>query len=410
MVLQIRDVVGDIRYHFRPVVHLRTGGVMALEARAYPAAGELEHLRPVTGMVERLIQLDIRFAVEAIRRAAEHGTLLPLHLSLWADTVCAEHNPLQPLLDATAGFDRDPRQVLIRLVVPRGDTAPAGFRTGLARLRAAGFGIGLDAAGTYPMATLIEARPEVLLLAARHTAGLPATRAALAGSVALAGQLEAALIADGCDTTEQAAGLRAHGVCLVQGDLLGPPRRRPSTQPIPAVMLEQLTTPTAAGSTQPDALPQAAPGPAATGPATPGADRPASVADLAHPAAMVPCDITGEAARLVFADRPELTGLVLVDEHQRPVLSLNRDRFMVAITGPFGHSLHARRSASGLGDPPRVLDLGASLTEAIELVADTPSQRMYDDIVVLDDRGRCQGVLRIGDLVRDLAQRQANPA
>jgi hypothetical protein len=134
------------------------------------------------------------------------------------------------------------------------------------------------------------------------------------------------------------------------------------------------------------------------------------VADLTHPAATMPCDTTGETARAVFADRPELTGLVLVDEYQRPMLSLNRDRFMVAITGPFGHSLHARRSASGLGDPPRTLGLGASLTDAIEMVADTPSQRMYDDIVVVDHHGRCQGVLRIGDLVRDLAQRQSAPA
>lgn len=42
----------------------------------------------MTGLAERLIRLDVGFAAEAARRAAEHEMLLPLHLSLWADTVC----------------------------------------------------------------------------------------------------------------------------------------------------------------------------------------------------------------------------------------------------------------------------------------------------------------------------------
>lgn len=60
----------------------------------------------------------------------------------------------------------------------------------------------------------------------------------------------------------------------------------------------------------------------------------------------------------------------------------------------------------GLADRPRTLGLDASLTEAIDMVADTLARRMNDDIVV-DEQRRCQGVLRVGDLVRDLAQRQS---
>jgi hypothetical protein len=111
----------------------------------------------------------------------------------------------------------------------------------------------------------------------------------------------------------------------------------------------------------------------------------------------------------MFAARPELTGVVLVDDHQHPLLSLHRDRFMLAITGPFGHALHAKRPAAGLGDPPRTLGLQTRLSDVADVVADTPPRRMYDDIVVTDDYGRCQGVLRINDLVRDLAQRQTRP-
>lgn len=406
VVLQIRDVVGDILYRFRPVVHLRTGRTMALEVRACPAAGDLDHLRPVTGIAERLIQLDVRFAVEAIRRAAEYDTLIPLHVNLWADTVCAEHNPLAPLVGTMHDIGADPSHAVIRLIVPQGEPVPPNFATGLARLRAAGFGVGLDAAGTYPMTTLIEAAPEALVLAARHCGGLhtvPAARAALAGAAALATQIGAMLIADGCDTTEQAVALREHGVDLVQGELLGPSRRRPSTQPVPAALLEQITSrPEAGAASAPGPGPAARPDRADTVPA-----RNPLVADLAHPAATMPEDTPGETARAVFADRPELSSLILVDEAQRPVRALNRDRFMLAITGPFGHSLHARRPAAGLGDPPRTLDMRATVSDAIDMLADTPSRWMYDDILVLDDGGRCHGVLRVGDLVRDLAQRQA---
>lgn len=404
MVLQVRDALGGLRFAFRPVVHLRTGGVVALEARAHPAAGELDDLRSLTGLAERLIQFDVKFAAEAARRATEHERLLPLHLALWTDTVCAEHDPLRPLLDTVADVGRDPAQVVIRLVMPPDRSAPQHLGTGLARLRAAGFGVGLDAVASYPITTLIDARPEVLLLTARHIAG-PATTAtgaaALAGSVALAAQLGSTLIADGIDTAEQAAALRHHGASLVQGQLLGPPHRRPRTQPVPAVVLDQLTAaPEAAGASN------GRPDPAAAEVAAAPAPEAAVAADLAHPAAAMPGDTTGETARSVFADRPELTGLVLVDEHQRPLLSLNRDRFMLAITGPFGYSLYANRPAAGLGDPPRTLHLEASLADAVDMVATAPTQRMYDDIVLIDGQGRCQGVLRVRDLVRDLAQRR----
>lgn len=384
-------MVGDLPYHFRPVMHLRTGGVMALEVHT-PAAGDADHLRPVTGIAQRAARLDVAFAAEALRRAQRHRLVLPLHLNLWTDTVCAEHDPLAPLLDTMADAGRDPGQVVIRLVVPPGEPAPEHLGTGLSRLRAAGFGVGLDAAGSYPMITMIDARPDVLLLAGRHTAGLPnAPRdcAALAGAVTLAAQTGATLIADGCDTPEHAAVLRARGVYQVEGNLLGPSRPSPRTRPIPASVLELRIGPAA-----PEYMADIA------------TKRAAVAADLAHPAATVPLDTTGQTARALFAHQPELTGLVLIDDQQHPLLALNRDRFMLAITGPFGHALHAGRPAAGLADPPRILDLQTSLTEAVDLVADSPTERLYDDIVVTDHDGRCQGVLRIHDLVRDLAHHQ----
>lgn len=391
---EVRDVLAEAVYRFRPVVHLRTGGVTAIQVLA-GAATDGEHPRPQTAIPERAVRMDVGFAAEALRRAHRHGVLQPLHLTLWAETLCVEQDPLAPLLDTIAELGREPRQVVIRPLVLPGRPAPADLDAGLRRLRVAGLRLGLDAAGTHPLMAVIDARPEVLHLAAQHAGGLPDSsraRSALAGASTLAAQSGATLVADGCERPEQAAALRAQGVYQVQGRLLGPTRDVPRTQPIPAAVLERRI---------------AGPLPEQTRRATGGTA--GVVADLAHPASTLPLDATGETARAVFAQQSGLTGLVLVDEGRHPLLALNRDRFMLAITGPFGHALHARRPAAGLAERPRTLHLQASLTEAVDLVADSPAAHIHDDIVLTDHDGRCQGVLRVQDLVRDLAQRQDRP-
>jgi hypothetical protein len=123
----------------------------------------------------------------------------------------------------------------------------------------------------------------------------------------------------------------------------------------------------------------------------------------------LPLNATGETARALFAHQPELTGLVLVDDEGHPLLLLDRDRFMLAISAAFGHALYARRPAAGLADRPRTLDLQTSVIDAVDRVAATSPQHIYDDIVLIDHQGRCQGVLRVRDLVRDLAHRQDRP-
>lgn len=363
-------------------------------------AGEVEDLEGQPGR-EQLVETGgvltgdlLDPAQPALRAASEHQSTLPLHLSLWADTVCAEQDPLAPMLAALDESGRDSSEMVVRLMVPAGEAATARLGTGLSRLRAAGLGIGLDAADTYPQATLIDADPQVMVLAARHTTTLPAAPAALAGTAALAAATGSMLIGDGVEQPEQAGALLAHGVQLAQGDLLGPWHRRPTTRLIPAALLDELTTSTS----RPEPTHGAAP---ATGP------QPATLTDLAHPPVTMPEDVVGEAVRAVFADRPELTGLVFVDADRCPVLTLNHDRFMLAITGPFGYSLYADRPAAQLGDPPRTLSHDATLAQAMELLADSPIQRMYDDIVVIDSHHRCHGVLRVGDLVRDLARRRS---
>src|SRR5690606_38813584 len=66
------------------------------------------------------------------------------------------------------------------------------------------------------------------------------------------------------------------------------------------------------------------------------------------PATTLPHDVTAEKVREVLADHPEVNGVVLVDSRNRPQWTIDRNRFLLAVTGPYGHALHAHRPASRL--------------------------------------------------------------
>jgi hypothetical protein len=77
---------------------------------------------------------------------------------------------------------------------------------------------------------------------------------------------------------------------------------------------------------------------------------------------------------------------------------------MLAVSGPYGHALHAQRPVHALADPPKLLTADADPREAMALLTRGDPQRRYDDIVVADDQGRCTGVARIADVLRGVAE------
>ena len=95
---------------------------------------------------------------------------------------------------------------------------------------------------------------------------------------------------------------------------------------------------------------------------------------------------------------------MLVDEQNRPRYTIDRNRFLLAVTGPYGHALHASKPASRLADEPRLVNTATTAMEALSLVTRSVQQRMYDDAVVVDESGSCLGVVRAGDLIRGIAE------
>lgn len=385
----------DVRFAYQPLFNLHTGGIVAVEALARPTARTVHDVFRDAGRAGHLVETDIALAAGAVRAAAEHETLLPLHVNLLAITAAGPPQVIDPVIDALRDTGRRARDMVLEIGgpfcrVPRNDLIE-----GLTMLRRAGFRIALDGLGDAdtPLSLIAEIAPELLKVDRGVVTGLPdepGGTALLDSLVRLADGTGAQLVAVGVETDAQLATVRRLGAHLVQGNLLTPPSRRPlTTASIP---------PAAAELADPDAT---APGRRNAGP---------RVTDFLHPATMLREDATSEEVRSVLANQPMVSGVVLVDRESRPRWTLDRNRFLLAVTGPYGHALHAKRDAARLADKPHLVRTDATALELLDTLAGVERNRINDDVVVVDEAYRCLGVVRVTDVVRGIAEMKVEEA
>ncbi len=377
-----------VRFAFQPVFNLRTGGVVAIEVLARVRDSDVHHFLDEARRGDELIETDVALAAAAIDAAAAHETLLPLHVNLLAETVASSPVELAPLREALRRNSRRAKDVIIDVSAPYSNTPPGELVHGLGSLRLDGFRIALDGLGDGdpPLTVLAAASPDLLKIDCEITAGLPDDqgRFALVEALAqLADRIGAAVIAEGVESDEQLAALRQIGVQFAQGNLLAAAARRPAVNATisPAMVLAS------------ESKEHTDDGPPLT--------------DYLHPAITLPVDVTAEEVRAALVDQPVATGVVLVDPADRPCWTIDRNRFLLAVTGPFGHALHARREATRLADKPHIIESGASILSVLDVVAGADRQRSGDDIVVVDGDGRCRGIVRVTELVRGIAEQSS---
>ncbi|GGP61939.1 GGDEF domain-containing protein [Saccharothrix coeruleofusca] len=391
-------LLDDVRFAFQPLFNLRTGGVVAVEALARPHDGTVHDLLQMAFRAGYLANTDVALACRAVRHAAEHDFRLPLHVNLLAMTLVDDSALLAPLHGALREVGREPAQLVVEVGVPYSRVPRPLLVRALHGLRREGFRIALDGIGEgdAPLALLADARPDAVKLDRQVVAALPDDPARLALVRALqqlCEQTGAQLVAEGVETGPQLAALRGLGVRLAQGNLLAAAQRRPKVNATITAVLGEVGDPEAVSTTLPIPRP--------TGP---------RVTDFLHPATTLPDTAIAEDVREVLVDQPSVTGVVLVDAAGRPTWAVDRNRFLLAVTGPFGHALHAKREASRLADRPRVVGAEASALELLDVVARADRERTNDDLVVVDADERCLGVVRVADVVRGIAELKVEQA
>jgi diguanylate cyclase (GGDEF)-like protein len=377
----------EVSFAFQPLLSTRTGRVIAVEAVPIPSSGTIHTLYKAASRARQLTQTDIALAGHALLAADEQDPELPLHVNVLASTAARPDELLHYLMPALRHAGRHSKDVVLEIGTPFCQARRVDLLAGITKLRGEGFRVALDGVGDgdMPMALLAEAAPDMLKISSRLLAGLPDDPAALAmldALVHLADRTETRLAAVNVGNDTQLVTLSRLGVRVAQGEYLADGIQDPQlTQALADAAANRVTV-----------------------------VKPARVTDFLHPAMMLPVTATAEEVRATLADRPDINGVVLVDEGWRPQYSIDRSRFLLIVAGPYGHALHAKRAAARHADKPLLIDREATGIELLELVGDTDWERTGDDVVVTDESGRCVGVVRITEVIRGVADMKVEQA
>jgi diguanylate cyclase (GGDEF)-like protein len=363
-----------LRFAFQPVVNLTTGGVAGLEILARPESGD------ILAEARRDPELDGRLAVLALRTAVRRETRLPLHVNVFAGTL-ADLGGLTPLHDAVRAAGRLPWEVTIDIAPPYTHVPQPALLEAVSGLREQGFRISADGIGDgdVPLRLLTDLVPDLVKL----DASLLARPAAVRAMRTLCDELGALLSVEGVETELQCAAALSAGAQLAQGELFAPPSRLPAA--------EVYVPPRS-----PEVVGMSRPGP--------------TIREFVRPAALLPATASASQVRALLTGSPEVSGVLLVDRDGVPVRSVHRSRFLLSMSGRYGHALYADRPAAKLGDPPRTVGVDATAWEVLDVVAVGDRDRTSDDVAVVDRYGRCVGVVRLADLVRALAESRVEEA
>ncbi|WLW56573.1 GGDEF domain-containing protein [Streptomyces sp. YU58] len=363
-----------LRFAFQPVVNLTTGGVAGLEILARPETGD------ILAEARRDPELDGRLAVLAVRTAIRRESLLPLHVNVFAGTL-ADLGGLSPLHDAVRQAGRLPWEVTVDINPPYTHVPQQALLEAVGGLRDQGFRISADGVGDgdVPLRLLLDIAPDLVKL----DASLPERPAAVRAMRALCDESGALLCVEGVETERQCAAALSAGAQLAQGELFAPPSRLP--------VADVYVPPRSPGLVQ---TPRSGP----------------TVREFVRPAALLPATASASQVRALLTGSPEVSGVLLVDRDGAPVRSVHRSRFLLSMSGRYGHALYADRPAAKLGDPPRTVGVDATAWEVLDVVAVGDRDRTSDDVAVVDRYGRCVGVVRLADLVRALAESRVEEA
>ncbi|WP_312881619.1 EAL domain-containing protein [Actinomadura alba] len=364
---------------FQPIVDLDTGTVIAVETHPTPTADNAPtRFDPADE--------DVRRAVLGARLAAEAGTRLPLQITVKMETLARGRDALVGLHRGLLDTGRRPNEILICVTGGFAPAQRAQVSTSLRDLRKAGYLIGLTGLGAAhtPLDLLVDDTPYLVKLdpdLARRASSEDRRSALAEALVRLSRRMGTHVLAPGMATEKQLIHLRGLGVRLVQGPLLAPPDWHPGMGvTVPVLPSESDSAPEPHNDT----------------------GLGARVSEFTLPAVTMADTATADDVLTALNAERGTTSVVLVDAHQRPRYTVDRTRFLLSISGPYGHALHAQRPAARLADPPRLVPRTVPAIAALR-AAGKENDRVYDDLVVIDEVGRCLGIVRVGDLIRSLA-------
>lgn len=228
---------------FQPILDIAAGRVWGYEALVRGTAGEgaaaiLEQVSP-----ELVYGFDQACRVRAVELA---GTLFPpdpavkLSINFMPNAVYEPNACIRATLSAAARVGFDPNRLMFEFTENEKMRDVGHLRKIIAAYRAQGFTTAIDdfGAGYAGLNLLTELRPDLLKIdmALIRDIDQSATKRAIVGAVVtMARDLGIVLLAEGIETAAELATVRAFGIDLCQGYLLGRPAFDIAEQVTPSV-------------------------------------------------------------------------------------------------------------------------------------------------------------------------------
>lgn len=358
----------------RPIVDLDSGAVVAVEIVAPVPEG----LGRADG-TGRGAMVVAEWLATLVRAGGGSESLLPLVLPL-PSVALAERSDLPALVEsALRRTGRRPRDITLMLTPDLADLPKSTVLTGIIGLRASGFRCGLGTAMARPD-LVVEAAPFLIRLDSALVSGVDTDQrnGGIIDGLARVGRSSGVYaLAAGVARGEEIVRLRECGVRLGSGPFFTEPGWRPGEKVTPV------------------------PEPAAT--SLDDTDTGPRVTEFMVPPVDFDVESTGEHVLEALTGDTALNSVVLIDHRERPIGVIDRTRFLLSVTGRYGHALHAKRPALRLAESPRTVPAWMSAISALR-VAGQDRERVYDDLIVTNPYGQCLGVVHVSDLIQSLSR------
>jgi EAL domain-containing protein (putative c-di-GMP-specific phosphodiesterase class I) len=218
-------IIDDLAFHpvFQPIVDLDTGLTIGYEALTRFNDG----VRPDTQFANATgVGLGLPLETACLRAAQHDSVALPALAWLSLNVSPALASALVPLIAVLESSERD---IVLEITEHAPIESYSGLTNALKGLRGH-VRVAVDDAGAgyAGLKHILEIRPDIVKLDVALVRGVdadPVRRALIAGMVSFARDAGCVLLAEGIETDSELAALRALGVSLGQGYLLGRPMR-----------------------------------------------------------------------------------------------------------------------------------------------------------------------------------------
>jgi diguanylate cyclase (GGDEF)-like protein len=390
---------GRLRSVFQPIVSLVDGQVAGYEALlrlpaecGFPGAAEAFAAAAAT---EALVDLELA-ALESHLRSARGLASGRLFLNLSARAFADARMRNGRLGRLVRAFGFEPRRIVLELTELVHIDDLAALAAAIACQREHGFLLAVDdfGAGFTNLLILVELGPDYLKIDRSLVAGAashPRRRSFLESIGSLGRRINCSIVAEGVETDEDLAAVRACGIEHAQGWALARPGPVPEPPPLPTLLRPRATT----------------------------EDLPAEgVGAIAHPEdGFGPETRSGDVVRL-FERHGEVLAVPVL-QGLRAVGLLTRARLFRELGSRYGfavwHDRPVRDLVLAMGEGFDSLPSTASPEAAVELVRRRPPARRFDPLVIETERGDYHGLLHVDVLLGEVSRlkveyaRQSHP-